>query len=36
MASNSLTLVRSETSLPDVPTIKEDDTFADLSKKLAL
>lgn len=35
MASN-LTLLRNETPLPDVPTIKDDDTFAEISKKLAL
>jgi hypothetical protein len=36
MASNLLTLVRSDTSLPEIPTIKDDDSFAEISKKLAL
>lgn len=36
MASNLLTLVRSENNLPEVPTISDDETFAEISKKLAL
>ncbi|POS75182.1 hypothetical protein DHEL01_v206427 [Diaporthe helianthi] len=36
MASNTFALVRSDTILPDVPSIKDDDSFAEISKKLAL
>lgn len=36
MASNTFALVRSETSLPEIPAIKDDDSFAEISKKLAL
>ncbi|KAK2614694.1 hypothetical protein N8I77_001499 [Diaporthe amygdali] len=36
MASESVTLLQNAPGLPDVPTIKDDDTFAEISKKLAL